>query len=128
MPLGKENIILLKEGENGKSHFVVASVFSFREKKATDLVKGSVSINDLTPRLPRLKIITDFPLKPLYGQAIKLIKSSDQITLQAADVEFSWDNTNAPKALEYWKYEKSSRKFVTSNSIEAMPVMTNSIK
>lgn len=128
IPSGKENVILIKEGENGKSPFVVASLFSFREKKGDEDTKGYVMINDLTPRLPRLKVITDFPLKPLYGQAIKLVRSSDQLTLQAADVEFSWDNNIAPKALEYWKYDKTSRKFVTSNSVAATPVMTNSIR
>jgi hypothetical protein len=124
MALGKENVVLIKEGENGKSPFVIASAFNFREKKADENTKGYFTINDLTPHLPRLRALVDFPLKTLYGQAVKLQKMSDHLLLQAADVEFSWDRSNAPKALEFWKYDKFSRKFIIATSVSAIPVMT----
>lgn len=124
MALGKENVILIKEGENGKSPFVIASLFIFHEKKGDENTKGYFTINDLTPHLPRLRALADFPLKPLYGQAVKLQKMPDHLLLQAADVEFSWDRNNAPKAIEFWKYDRSSRKFITAHSVNAIPVMT----
>ena len=112
MALGKENVIIIKEGQNGNSPFVIASLFNFREKKSTETSKGYYWINDLTPHLPRLKALVDFPLKTLYGQAIKLENMSDHLRLQAADVEFSWDKNNT-KAIEFWNYDKSSRKFIS---------------
>ena len=124
MPLGKENVILVKEGENGKSPFVIASLFSFHDKRSAEEIKEVVIINDLTPRLPRLKAIVDFPLKSLYGQSIKLQKTSDHLLLQAADVELAWNHENAPKAIEFWEYNKTSRKFIESRSTERIPVMT----
>jgi hypothetical protein len=122
LALGKENIILLKEGENGRSPFVIASLFSFREKKGDEDQKEYFAINDLTPCLPRLKALVDFPLKPLYAQAVKLEKFSDHLRLQAADVELTWDKNNAPRAMEFWHYNMSSRKFVAENN-SMMPVV-----
>ncbi len=124
MSLGKENVILIKEGENGRSSFVVASLFSFREKRGDEKTIGYMILNDLTPHLPRLTAIVNFPLKPLYGQNIKLEKLTDSLILQAADVELFWDKNNAPKAMEFWKYEKSSRKFVTARNVDSLPVTT----
>jgi hypothetical protein len=112
--LGKENIILLKEGEMGKSPFVVASLFSFREKRGNEDRPGYFFINDLTPQMPRLKAHVGFPLKALYAQAVKLEKDSDHLLLQAGDVEFSWDKSDALQGLLFWKYDKSSRKFTES--------------
>jgi hypothetical protein len=116
MSLGKENVILIKEGENGKSAFVIASLFNFWEKKSDEKTVGYFILNDLTPHLSRLKAIVDFPLKPLYGQNIKLQKMPDHLLLQAADVELSWNHDNAPKAIEFWKYDKASRKFVAKKN------------
>ena len=122
--LGKENVILIKEGENGRSPFVIASLFNFHERKTDENTKGFVMINDLTPHLPRLKALVDFPLKPLYAQGIKLQKMSDHLLLQAADVELSWNHENAPKAIEFWKYDKTTRKFVTPKTTLQTPAMT----
>lgn len=119
---GKENVIIIKEGENGKSPFVIASLFNFREKRGDENSKGYFWINDLTPHLPRLKALVDFPLKSLYGQAIKLEKMFDHLRLQAADVEFSWDRNNT-KAIEFWNYDKSSRKFIAENNLSMLRVM-----
>ena len=124
MPFGKENVILIKEGENGTSPFVIASLFSFHEKKGDDVIKGSVSINDLTPHLSRLKALVDFPLKPLYAQGVKLQRLPDRLLLQAADVELLWKHDNAPKAIEFWKYDKTTRKFVTPKNESQSPAMT----
>ena len=121
MPLGKENIILIKEGENGKSPFVIASLFSFRHRRGNENSKSYFLINDLTPHLRRLKALVDFPLKPLYGQAIKLEKSSDHLRLQAADVEFSWNSSNESKSIQFWNYYTFSRKFIAGN--DSMPVV-----
>ena len=122
MALGKENVIIIKEGENGKSPFVIASLFSFRETRGDENTKRYFWINDLTPHLPRLKALVDFPLKGLYGQAIKLEKMSDHLRLQAADVEFSWDRNNV-KAIEFWNYDRSSRKFIAENKISMLRVV-----
>ncbi|MFI5263766.1 MAG: hypothetical protein ACHQM6_04550 [Candidatus Kapaibacterium sp.] len=124
MPFGKENVILIKEGENGKSPFVIASLFSFHEKRGDEHTKGFVSINDLTPHLTRLKALVDFPLKPLYAQGVKLQKLPDHLLLQAADVELLWNNDNASKAIEFWKYDKTTRKFVTPKNQSQSPAMT----
>ena len=123
MALGRENIILIKEGENGKSPFVIASLFTFHEKKGDEQTKGFISVNDLTPHLARLKALVDFPLRPLYGQHIKLQKLSDRLLLQAADVELSWNASNAPKAMESWNYDKASHKFITPKTSQ-IPAMT----
>ncbi len=122
--LGKENVILIKEGENGKSAFVIASLFSFHELKGDEQTKGFALVNDLTPHLTRLKALVDFPLKPLYAQAVKLQKISDHLLLQAADVELSWNHDNAPKAIEFWKYNKATRKFIIADNSPGIPAMT----
>ncbi|MDP4235401.1 MAG: hypothetical protein Q8919_03020 [Bacteroidota bacterium] len=119
---GKESVVLIKEGENGSSPFVIASVFTFRERKGSEGNPSSCSINDLTPMLPRLKALVDFPLKALYGQAVKLEKYPDHLRLQAADVELSWNKSNAAKSIKFWNYEKPSRKFVLTNE-ESVPVV-----
>jgi hypothetical protein len=110
MPFGNANVILIKEGEIGKSPYVIASLFTFRDKRATEEHSASFAINDLTPSMPRLKVHVGFPLKALYAQEIKMEKNSDYITLQAADVEFSWQH-NPASGMMFWKYDKSSRKF-----------------
>lgn len=122
MVFGKDNVILIKEGENGKSPFVIASLFNFRETRGYENTKRSFWINDLTPHLPRLRALVDFPLKSLYGQVIKLEKMSDHLRLQAADVEFSWDRNNT-KAIEFWNYDKSSRKFIAENNLSILRVV-----
>jgi hypothetical protein len=111
---GKENIILLKEGEMGQSSFVVASLFTFREKRGNEDKPGYFFINDLTPQMPRLKAHVGFPLKALYAQAVKLEKDSDHLLLQAGDVEYTWDKVDPLRGLSFWKYDKSSRKFTES--------------
>jgi hypothetical protein len=118
--LGKENVIIIKEGENGKSPFVIASLFSFNEKKSNEATKGYFWINDLTPHLPRLNAIVNFPMKALYCQSIKLEKMSDHLRLQAADVEFSWNQE--PKGIAFWNLAKSSRKFIAENN-DSIPVV-----
>lgn len=119
LPFGKEHIILIKEGEMGKSPFALASVFSFREKPGDEDHPGYFYINDLTPRLPRLKVHAGFPFKALYAQAVKIEKDSDHITLQAADVEFSW-NLDSGRGLNLWRYDKTSRKFLPEESLSAI--------
>ncbi len=123
LPFGKENVVIIKEGENGKSTFVIASLFSFHERKGDENnKKASFRINDLTPHLQRLKALVDFPLKPLYGQAIKLEKMSDHLRLQAGDVELTWDS-KSPRAIESWKYDKTSRKFISENDLSMLRVV-----
>jgi hypothetical protein len=114
--LGKDNIILIKEGEMGQSRFVVSSIFSFREKRGDDIHRGYCTINDITPAMPRLKAHVGFPLKALYAQAVQLEKHEalphDYITLQAGDVEFTWENNSAGNGLVHWQYDRTSRSFL----------------
>ena len=113
--LGKENVILIKEGEMGSSPFALASVFTFREKHGDEDHPGYFFINDLTPKMPRLKAYAGFPMKALYAQAVKLQKNSERVILQAADVEFSWTKSKA-EGMNFWSFEKYSRRFVPVNS------------
>ena len=117
IPVGKENILLIKEGQMGKSSYVVSSVFSFRQVATNEAGKYYCVINDLTPKMPRLKASAGFPLKTLYAQNVKLEKKADELTLQAGDEEYSWQKNSS--GLNFWKYDKTSRKFKPEERIAA---------
>ncbi|MEP7234039.1 MAG: hypothetical protein ABI778_01965 [Ignavibacteriota bacterium] len=123
-PCGRETIVMIKEGENGRSPFVIASFFRFHERRSAEEGESYARIFDLTPRLGRLRAVVDFPLRPLYAQGIKLRDLGDHLVLQAADVELLWSGDHAKSAMEFWNYDHAARKFLPREISDDAPAMT----
>jgi hypothetical protein len=76
--IGKESLILFREGNKEQGSFTLASVFTFSDQDSI------AAIRDLTPKMPSLSVRTDFPFRPLLAKNISL-QSSAEYLLTASD-------------------------------------------
>jgi hypothetical protein len=92
--VGRESVILFREGSKEQGSFTLASVFTFSDQDSM------AAIRDLTPKMPSLSVRTDFPFRPLLAKNISL-RSSAEYLLTASD-GFT-ENT-------IWSYDAAKRK------------------
>ncbi len=102
---GSRILMLFREGGLDPSGFSLSGILSFRDSK------HGLLIRDLTPRLPYLKAVANFPSRALYGKKVVLHQEEDhEVVLSASDEEFvSSDVPPSPAA--NWRYNPKRGRF-----------------
>lgn len=97
---GKEQFILFSEGTGDHERHELASVFTFGQ------YKGKTFIRDLTPSMPGMSVNVEFPFRPLYAKAIKLV-AYNTVILSASD-NFTPNSR--------WGFDKAKRRFIADQA------------
>ena len=113
----ERNLVLFQEGGN-EGGFALASIFTFRNEPQ------GLFIRDLTPELPWLRAKERFPLRPLYGQQIRLSEEPNlsspnehDIILHATDEEYNLGMAQHIRPSRIWKYNSIKDRFEPSKNI-----------
>jgi len=104
-PASKQMLVLFKEGGLDPSGFSLSGVIRFRESK------NGIVLRDLTPRLPHLHALTNFPCQALYGKKVLLQESPEgDIILAASDDEFG-KGKDEDSPTNFWRYNVKRGRF-----------------
>ena len=98
-------LVLFKEGGLDPSGFSLSGVLAFRE------VKNGFLLHDLTPRLPFVRALTQFPSRALYGKKVTLEEQpAHTILLSASDEAFAPEEDIHP-VTNWWQFNNRRGRF-----------------